>query len=86
MYLLDTNIVSELRRPAKADPGLVAWASAVPSADMFISAVTLFELELGAASVSRRDAAQGATLRIWLESRLVPAFRGRILPVDAAVA
>ncbi|QCO00222.1 type II toxin-antitoxin system VapC family toxin (plasmid) [Azospirillum argentinense] len=86
MFLLDTNAISELRRPARANPGLLAWAGGVPPADLFISAITLFEIELGAGQVGRRDAAQGAVLRSWIDTQVMPAFRGRILPVDAEVA
>lgn len=86
MFLLDTNAISELRRPARADPGLLAWAGGVPPADLFISAMTLFEIELGAGQVGRRDAARGAVLRNWIDTQVMLAFRGRILPVDAEVA
>lgn len=86
MFLLDTNAISELRRPARANPGLLAWAGGVPPADLFISAITLFEVELGAGQVSRRNATQGAVLRAWIDTQVIPAFRGRILPVDADVA
>lgn len=85
MFLLDTNAISELRRPARANPGLIAWAESTPSVDLFISAITVFEIELGAALVGRRDAAQGAVLHNWIDGRVMPAFRGRILPVDADV-
>lgn len=86
MFLLDTNAISELRRPARANPGLLAWACGMPPADLFISAITLFEVELGAGQVGRRDAIQGAVLRAWIDTQVIPAFRGRILPVDAEIA
>lgn len=86
MFLLDTNAVSDLRRPDKADRGLAAWAAGATSAELFISAITLFELELGAAQAARKDAAKAAVLRRWLDAHVMPAFRGRIIPVDAAVA
>jgi predicted nucleic acid-binding protein len=87
MYLLDTEIVFELRN-AKAggtDPGLAAWAAGAPKASLFISALTLLELEAAAAQAERRDKAAGAALRGWLDGRVAGAFEGRILPVDAAV-
>jgi predicted nucleic acid-binding protein len=88
MVLLDTNLVSELRkvRSGKADPGVAAWAERVDAASLFLSAISLHELELGVRLMERRDAAQGALLRQWLEDCVLPAFDGRILPVDVAVA
>jgi predicted nucleic acid-binding protein len=88
MYLLDTNVVSELRkvRAGKADPNVAAWAERVDAADLFVSAVTILELELGVLSIERKDAAQGALLRAWLEQHVLPEFSGRTLPVDTAVA
>ena len=88
MYLLDTNVVSELRRAkaGKADPHVVAWAASVPVASLFLSAITVLELELGVLLIERRDPVQGALLRAWLEEQVLPAFSERILAVDTAVA
>ena len=88
MHLLDTNVVSELRkvRAGKADPGVAAWAEQVESGSLFVSAITLHELELGVLLMGRRDATQGSLLRQWLEQSVLPAFTGRILAVDSAVA
>jgi predicted nucleic acid-binding protein len=86
MFVLDTNVVSGLRRPEKADPRLVAWAMAYPLANFFLSSITLLELELGALLVERKDAAQGAVLRSWIDNQVLPGFEGRILAVDVAVA
>ena len=88
MYVLDTNVVSELRkvRLGKADANVAAWAESVDAASLFVSAITIMELELGVLSVERRDAAQGAVLRLWLEQQVLPEFAGRTLPVDTAVA
>lgn len=88
MYVLDTNVVSELRkvRAGKADPNVVAWTARVDAADLFISAITVMELELGVLAVERKDVAQGAMLRTWLEQSVLPEFDGRTLPVDTAVA
>ncbi|QDQ89278.1 type II toxin-antitoxin system VapC family toxin [Alcaligenaceae bacterium SJ-26] len=88
MYVLDTNVVSELRkvRAGKADPNVVAWTACVDAADLFISAITVMELELGVLAVERKDVAQGAMLRTWLEQSVLPEFDGRTLPVDTAVA
>ena len=87
MYLLDTEIVSELRKAkaGRTDPGLAGWAAGVARQSMFISALTLLELETGAARVERGDKAAGQALKAWIEGQVVTAFDGRILPVDAAV-
>ena len=88
MYLLDTNVISELRKAkaGKADPKVVAWAEHVPTPSLFLSVITLLELETGVLLIERRDPAQGTILRRWLESRVLPAFSGRILAIDAPVA
>jgi len=88
MYVLDTNVVSELRkvRSRKADRNVAAWAESVDAADLFVSAITILELELGVLSVERKDATQGAVLRAWLEQHVLPEFSRRTLSVDTAVA
>ena len=88
MYVLDTNVVSELRkaRSRRANPAVVAWADSVPTSALFVSAITILELELGILLIERRDHAQGAVLRSWLESHVLPAFADRVLPIDTAVA
>ena len=86
MFVLDTNVVSELRRPEKADPKVTAWALSVPLASIFLSAITILELELGALSIARKDTAQGLVLRAWIDDQILPRFEGRILAVDTAVA
>ena len=86
MFLLDTNVVSELRRPERADPNVVAWADDIPAAQFFLSVITLLEIERGAQRVERRDAAQGRVLRAWIDNQLLARFEARILPVDTAVA
>ncbi|MFC6336417.1 PIN domain-containing protein [Pseudomonas sp. CCM 7891] len=85
MYLLDTNVISELRKP-QADKNVVAWARTVAAPRMYISAITLKELETGVLRMERRDPAQGKVLRTWLKRHVMPAFDARILPIDAAVA
>lgn len=85
MYLLDTNVVSELRKPS-VDTQVKAWASAMPSESLFLSAITVLELETGVLQVERRDKRQGAALRRWLDGQVLPAFAERVLPVDTAVA
>ena len=86
MYLLDTNVVSELRRATKADRNVVDWANDTPAQALFVSAITVLELEYGVLLVERRDEAQGAVLRSWLDAHVMPAFAGRVLSVDTTVA
>jgi toxin FitB len=88
MLLLDTNIVSELRkiRMGKADRNVTQWAETLETNSLFISTITLQELEVGVLRAERRDPQQGSVLRTWLDILVLPAFDGRILPVDSAVA
>jgi predicted nucleic acid-binding protein len=88
MYVLDTNVVSELRKAkaGKADRHVVAWAAAVPAGSLYLSAITVLELEIGVLQIERRDRAQGSLIRAWLDEQVLPAFAGRILAVDATVA
>jgi predicted nucleic acid-binding protein len=86
MFLLDTNVVSELRRRDRADPRVSEWARGIEPSDLFLSVITILELEAGTLLLERRDKVQGAVLRTWLDLRIMPAFEGRILPVDTAVA
>ena len=88
MFLLDTNVVSELRktRSGRADPKVVAWMADAPAAALYLSAVTVLELELGVLLMERRDTTQGLAIRRWVEDRILPAFAGRILSIDTDVA
>jgi toxin FitB len=86
MFLLDTNVISELRRLEKADGNVVTWAGTVAAASFFLSAISIFEIELGTLQIARRDANQGAILRSWIDDQILPRFEGRILPIDTAVA
>jgi toxin FitB len=86
MYLLDTNVVSEMRRRARMAPAVAAWASQVRPIDLYLSTITIMELETGALLVARRDAEQGRLLVDWIERHVLRAFDGRIIPVDLAVA
>lgn len=88
MYLLDTNVISELRkvRSGKAQANVARWAEQAPPAELFISVIVLQELEIGVLRIERRDPQQGRLLRVWLEEHVLPTFQGRILAVDIAVA
>jgi len=88
MFILDTNVVSELRkaRDGKADPHFVQWLRTVVAAELFLSAITVMELEIGVLQMERRDPVQGNILRQWLDRHVIPEFLGRILSIDFDVA
>jgi predicted nucleic acid-binding protein len=91
MYLLDTNVVSELRKSKGAkrsaiDRNVRSWAASVEVKGLYLSSIAILEIETGILLVERRDPAQGALLRQWLETHVLTAFANRILPVDIAVA
>jgi len=88
MFLLDTNVISELRKAGdgKADANVVAWLSGVDASTFYLSAVTLMEIEVGVLRIARRDPTQGVRLRTWMDNHILPEFSARILPVDTTVA
>ncbi len=88
MFLLDTNIISELRKAksGRANKNVVAWANSVSATSLYLSVITILELETGILLIERRDAAQGAVFRSWLNTHVLPAFSDRIIVVDTAVA
>jgi predicted nucleic acid-binding protein len=88
MFILDTNVVSELRKAkaGRADVHVVAWAQGIEAGRLYLSAISVLELETGVLQLERRDPVQGAVMRAWLDAHVMPAFAGRILPVDVAVA
>jgi predicted nucleic acid-binding protein len=88
MYLLDTNVVSELRKgtTGKVDRNVSAWAKSVSAPTLFLSAISILELEIGILLIERRDRSQGGVLRSWMEDHVLPTFNGRILAVDTPVA
>lgn len=85
MYILDTNVVSELRKAKKADQNVTKWAQPLPSATLYISVISLLELEIGILLMERRDKEQGAILRAWMNRHVLPTFSGRILAIDTTV-
>ena len=88
MYLLDTNVISELRKAksGKSNKNVIAWAKNISPSNLFISVITVLELETGILLVERRDPSQGAILRTWLNTHVLPTFSDRILHLDVAVA
>jgi predicted nucleic acid-binding protein len=88
MYLLDTNVISELRKVSdgKANTNVVRWVTSADAARMFVSVITIMELEIGVMRIERRDERQGAMLRAWFESKVLTEFAERIISIDALVA
>lgn len=87
MFLLDTNVISESRklRSGRAAPEVVAWLGRTDPSTTFVSAMSIFELELGVVRIERRDPAQSAKLRHWLDHTVKPGFAGQVLPLDTPV-
>ena len=85
-YLVDTNVWSELRNRGRADSNVTTWAGAVNATELYLSAVTVFELERGVLLIERRDPQQGSRLRRWLEERVLEPFDRQILSIDAPIA
>jgi predicted nucleic acid-binding protein len=88
VFVLDTDVVSELRkvRFGKANAGVAQWADSIDAINLYVSAIAILELETGVLRMERRDPAQGAMLRTWMDDHVLPEFAGRVLPVDTAVA
>ena len=88
MYLLDTNVISELRKAKSKniDKNVAKWAQKISAASLFLSVITILEIETAILSVERRDSSQGALLRTWMDTHVLPTFSERILPLDVAVA
>jgi hypothetical protein len=86
MYLLDTNVVSELRKAKKAHQNVRKWAQPLPASSFYLSAISVLELEIGILLIERRDQEQGTILRAWMDRHVLPTFSGRILAIDTAVA
>jgi toxin FitB len=86
MYILDTNVVSELRKGTKAHLNVRTWAQSLAAASLYLSAISILELEIGILLLERHDQKQGAVLRAWMDKHVLPTFAGRILAIDTAVA
>ncbi|MDT0189931.1 type II toxin-antitoxin system VapC family toxin [Rothia terrae] len=87
MYVLDTNVVSEIRKPAsKIDANVKAWIENHYLSDLYITALTVFEVEIGVRRMLRKDQRQGQKLEKWYRHQLLPMFDGRILPLDSRSA
>lgn len=86
MYLLDTNVISEIRKATRADAFVRAWAEKTPASTFWLSTITVLELEIGVLRVERRDAVQGAALRQWLENGVLVRLGARILGAGLEIA
>lgn len=86
MFLIDTNVLSELRNRGKANANVRAWSSGAREADLYISVITVLELERGVLLMERRDRKQGARLRAWLETHIIAPFGERTVPIDLSIA
>ena len=88
MFLVDTNVISELRRAkfGDADKKVIAWASSLAPSSLYLSVISILEIEIGILSLERRDKKQASILRAWLEKQILVAFSGRILSIDTDVA
>ena len=88
MFLLDTNVVSELRKvgAGTGNRSVSRWSRSVEVAELFLSVVTIEEIEVGVLRIERQDPSQGKRFRTWLEEQVLPTFENRILPVDLQVA
>ncbi len=83
--LLDTNILSELRRRAP-EPAVLAWSNMQPADSLFISVVTILEIERGILQLDRRDPMQARRLRDWMDRKVLQGFAGRVLSFDTDTA
>jgi toxin FitB len=84
-YLIDTNVISEVRKGGKCDPNVAAWWQSVDDADIYLSVLVLGEIRKGVERARSNDPAQAPALEKWLTT-VVESFAERILPVDQAVA
>lgn len=87
MLLLDTNVISELRkvRLGRAPQAVIDWEASVTATELYLSSATIHELELGTLLLEKKDPRQAWTLRRWLDDHVIPTFRGRILPIDIPI-
>jgi toxin FitB len=84
-YLIDTNVISELRKGDRADRAVVSWFAEIADEEVFLSALTLGEIRRGIESIRRRDSKAAAALESWL-GRVIDQHSDRVLPVDSAIA
>jgi hypothetical protein len=86
MFLVDTNVLSEVRKAERGNGGVINWATETASDLMFLSVIALYEIEVGVLRAERSDQRKGAMLRTWLEMGVRPTFADRIVGVDDRIA
>lgn len=86
MFLLDTNVISALRRPERLPAEVTSWADSADADQFYISVISVLEIEQGILAKERTDAATGRILRSWFETDVLAAFDDRIIPIDTDVA
>src|SRR3546814_6043912 len=86
MFLLDTNVISALRRPDRLPPEVTAWADSADADQFYISAISILEIEQSILAEKRVDPVTGEILRAWFETDVLQAFADRIIAVDTEVA
>lgn len=84
--LLDTNVLSELRKASRCDPAVAAWQQDQDLEQQFVSVISLLELKLGIELKARKNTEFGARLRLWYESQVKTTFQHRTLSVDLRIA
>ena len=84
-YLIDTNVISELRKGERADPGVASWFADLAEEEVYLSVLTLGEIRRGVESIRRRDPEAGGALESWL-GRVSEVHRARVLPIDRSIA
>jgi toxin FitB len=85
VFLLDTNVLSEIRKGRRAEPAVTAWFESTPAELMYISPIVIAELEIGINLIARRDEVQAALLRKWV-SGVDAEFKDRCVPIGAETA
>jgi predicted nucleic acid-binding protein len=85
-YLLDTNVLSEMRRPRRAPQNFRAWLASADAHDFYLSPVTLLEIEVGALRAARKELSHAKILRAWIDENIRPNFDARIIPIEEEIA
>ncbi len=88
MYVLDTNVLSELRKAGsnKANENVVKWAKSVSTSSLFISSISILEIEMGILQLERKDPKQASVYNTWLKDHVLMAFSDRVLSFDTSIA
>lgn len=86
MFLIDTNVISELRKRDRSDKRVLAWADRTDRSELRLSCITLLEIRYGALLIQRRDPLQGKLMLAWFTRDILEAFADRTLPIDTDVA